>query len=85
MLGKKDLISKTVQSIPSMMSRCELDMNNIVTASLEDLFGRAAKVQGATRVHASTIPGWRQEGSFRQGGKIERIRVAGDQAKRQHG
>jgi hypothetical protein len=59
-------------------------MNNIVTASLEDLsLSRgAAEVQGATRVHASIIPSWRQEGSIWQGGKIERVRVAGNQTKR---
>jgi hypothetical protein len=37
-LGKKDLVSKTTLCSPSQMgSRCELDMNNIVTASMEDL------------------------------------------------
>jgi ribosomal protein S7 len=37
-LGKKDHVAKTVQSDLSQMgARCELDMNNIVTASLEDL------------------------------------------------
>jgi hypothetical protein len=37
-LGKKDQVAKTVQSDLSQMgARCELDMNNIVTASLEDL------------------------------------------------
>jgi hypothetical protein len=37
-LGMKDQVAKTVQSDLSQMGdRCELDMNNIVTASLEDL------------------------------------------------
>jgi hypothetical protein len=37
-LGKKDKVAKTVQSNLSQMSaRCNLDMNNIVTVSLEDL------------------------------------------------
>jgi hypothetical protein len=37
-LGKKDQVAKTVQSDLSQMgARCDLDMNNIVTASLEDL------------------------------------------------
>jgi hypothetical protein len=37
-LGKKDLVAKTVQSNLSQMgAQCELVMNNIVTASLEDL------------------------------------------------
>jgi hypothetical protein len=37
-LGKKDQVAKTVQSDLSQMgARCELDMNNIVTTSLEDL------------------------------------------------
>jgi hypothetical protein len=37
-LGKKDQVAKTVQSdLNQMGARCELDMNNIVTASLEDL------------------------------------------------
>jgi hypothetical protein len=37
-LGKKDQVAKTVQSVLSQMgARCELDMNNIVTASLGDL------------------------------------------------
>jgi hypothetical protein len=37
-LGKKDQVAKTVQSDLSQMgARFELDMNNIVTASLEDL------------------------------------------------
>jgi hypothetical protein len=37
-LGKKDQVAKTVQSDLSRMgARCELDMNNIVTVSLEDL------------------------------------------------
>jgi hypothetical protein len=36
--GTKDLVAKTVQSDLSQMgARCDLDMNNIVTASLEDL------------------------------------------------
>jgi hypothetical protein len=36
--GKKDQVAKTVQANLSQMgARCELDMNNIVTASLEDL------------------------------------------------
>jgi hypothetical protein len=36
--GKKDQVAKTVQSDLSQMgARCELDMNNIITASLEDL------------------------------------------------
>jgi hypothetical protein len=36
--GKKDQVAKTIQSDLSQMgARCELDMNNIVTASLEDL------------------------------------------------
>jgi hypothetical protein len=47
------------------------------------LSGGALEFQGATRVNASTIPSWCQEGSFRQGGKIERIQAAGNQAKRQ--
>jgi hypothetical protein len=38
LIGKKDHVAKTVQSNLSQMgARCELDMNNIVTASLEDL------------------------------------------------
>jgi hypothetical protein len=83
-LGKKDQVAKTVQSDLSQMgARCELNMNKIVTVSLEDLSGGAAEVQGATRVHASTISRWRQEGSIRKGGKIERVRAAGDKAKRQ--
>jgi hypothetical protein len=41
----------------------------------------ATEVQGATTVHASTIPSRRQEGLFRQDGKIEIIQVADDQAK----
>jgi hypothetical protein len=37
-LGKKDQVAKTVQfDLSQMGARCELDMNNIVTASLEDL------------------------------------------------
>jgi hypothetical protein len=37
-LGKKDQVAKTVQSNRSQMgARCDLYMNNIVTASLEDL------------------------------------------------
>jgi hypothetical protein len=37
-LGNKDQVAKTVQSDLSQMgARCDLDMNNIVTASLEDL------------------------------------------------
>jgi hypothetical protein len=37
-LGKKDHVVKTIQSVLSQMgARCELDMNNIVTALLEDL------------------------------------------------
>jgi hypothetical protein len=37
-LGKKDQVAKTVQSNLSQMgARCDLDMNNIVTTSLEDL------------------------------------------------
>jgi hypothetical protein len=37
-LGKKDQVVQTVQSDLSQMgARCELGMNNIVTASLEDL------------------------------------------------
>jgi hypothetical protein len=37
-LGKKDQIAKTVQSnLGQMGARCDLDMNNIVTASLQDL------------------------------------------------
>jgi hypothetical protein len=37
-LEKKDLVSKIVQSIPSQMgSQCDLDMNNIITMSMEDL------------------------------------------------
>jgi hypothetical protein len=37
-LGKKDQVAKTVQSDLSQMgAQCELDMNNIVIASLEDL------------------------------------------------
>jgi hypothetical protein len=37
-LGKKDQVAKTVQSDLSQMgARFELDMNNIVTASLGDL------------------------------------------------
>jgi hypothetical protein len=37
-LGKKDQVAKTVQSDLSQMgARCELDMNNIDTASLDDL------------------------------------------------
>jgi hypothetical protein len=37
-LGKKDQVAKTIQSDLSQMgARCELDMNNIVTVSLEDL------------------------------------------------
>jgi hypothetical protein len=38
LLGTKDHVAKTVQSDLSQMgARCELDMNNIVTAPLEDL------------------------------------------------
>jgi hypothetical protein len=38
LLGKKDQVAETVQfDISQMGARCELDMNNIVTASLEDL------------------------------------------------
>jgi hypothetical protein len=38
LLGKKDQVTKTVQSDLSQMdARCELDTNNIITASLEDL------------------------------------------------
>jgi hypothetical protein len=38
LLGTKDHVAKTVQSDLSQMgARCELDMNNIVTVSLEDL------------------------------------------------
>jgi hypothetical protein len=37
-LGKKDRVAKTIQSNLSQMgAQCDLDMNNIVTASLEDL------------------------------------------------
>jgi hypothetical protein len=37
-LGKKDQVAKTVQSNLSQMgAQCDLDMNNIVTMSLEDL------------------------------------------------
>jgi hypothetical protein len=37
-LGKKDQVAKTIQSDLSQMgARCDLDLNNIVTASLEDL------------------------------------------------
>jgi hypothetical protein len=37
-LGTKDQVAKTVQSDLSQIGvRCELDMNNIVTATLEDL------------------------------------------------
>jgi hypothetical protein len=37
-LGKKEQVAKTVQSDLSQMgARCELDMNNIITVSLEDL------------------------------------------------
>jgi hypothetical protein len=37
-LGKKDQVAKTFQSNLSQMgARCDLDMNNIVTTSLEDL------------------------------------------------
>jgi hypothetical protein len=37
-LGKKVQVARTVQSDLSQMgARCELDMNNIVTTSLEDL------------------------------------------------
>jgi hypothetical protein len=37
-LGMKDQVAKIVQSNLSQMgARCELDMNNIITASLEDL------------------------------------------------
>jgi hypothetical protein len=37
-LGKKDQVAETVQSnLGEMGAWCELDMNNIVTASLEDL------------------------------------------------
>jgi hypothetical protein len=37
-LGKKDQVAKTVRSDLSQMgAQCELDMNNIVTASLKDL------------------------------------------------
>jgi hypothetical protein len=37
-LGKKDQVAKTVQSDLSQMgARCELDMNDIVTASPVDL------------------------------------------------
>jgi hypothetical protein len=37
-LGKKDQVSKSIQcNLSQMGARCELDMNNIVTASLEDL------------------------------------------------
>jgi hypothetical protein len=36
--GKKDQVGKTVQSNLSQMgARCDLDMNNIVTTSLQDL------------------------------------------------
>jgi hypothetical protein len=36
--GTKDQVAKTVQSDLSQMgAQCELDMNNIVTASLKDL------------------------------------------------
>jgi hypothetical protein len=38
LLWKKDQVAKTVQSDLSQMgARCELAMNNIVNASLEDL------------------------------------------------
>jgi hypothetical protein len=38
LLGKKDQVAKTVQSDLSQMgAQCELDMNNIVTVSLDDL------------------------------------------------
>jgi menaquinone-dependent protoporphyrinogen IX oxidase len=37
-LGKTDQVAKTVQSNLSQMgAQCDLDMNNIVTMSLEDL------------------------------------------------
>jgi hypothetical protein len=37
-LGTKDQVAKTVQSdLGQMGAQCDLDMNNIVTASLEDL------------------------------------------------
>jgi hypothetical protein len=37
-LGKKDQVAKTVRSDLSQVgARCDLDMNNIVTASLEDV------------------------------------------------
>jgi hypothetical protein len=43
-LGKKDQVAKTVQSDLSQMGAwCELDMNNIVTASLEDLSPKKQK------------------------------------------
>jgi hypothetical protein len=38
LLRKKDQVAKTVQSnLNQMGARCDLDLNNIVTASLEDL------------------------------------------------
>jgi hypothetical protein len=37
-LGKKDQVAKTIQfDLSEMGARCELVMNNIITASLEDL------------------------------------------------
>jgi hypothetical protein len=37
-VGRKDQVAKTIQSDLSQMgAQCELDMNNIVTASMEDL------------------------------------------------
>jgi hypothetical protein len=69
----KDQVAKTVQSNLSQMgARCELDMNNIVITSLENLSPEEQQKFKAL-----------QEYMYVQFGKIERVQAASDQTKRQ--
>jgi hypothetical protein len=55
-------------------------MNNFVTVSLEYLPPEEQQKFKALQEYMRILC-WRQEGLFRQGGRIERVRAAVDQAK----
>jgi hypothetical protein len=72
-LGKKDQVAKTVQSNLSQMgARCDLDMNNIVTASLEDLPPEEQQKYKALQeyMHVQFLADIKKDGS----GKVARLK-----------
>jgi hypothetical protein len=84
-LGKKDQVAKSVQSNLSQMgARCDLHMNNIVTASLEDLSPEEQQKFKALQEYMQVqfLAGVKKDQSDKVA-RLKRVRAAGDQTKRQ--